>query len=441
MNFFCFIFIFLFLKNEVFSQPIQENTFLYKSKDFLYDFGEDWQSLTLFSPNRYDLNRKEKNSTEIVLDHRNNNYFFHGSAQFKYKKNYYIFIQPTFYKKINNNYKHNIQKNILFNRNESNYGLGYENSWVIIQLAKTKENWGAGNDIELALSKNSSVYDYFLLGSDYGNFRVRYIYGLLEKIDFNINRYIVSRGFEWTNKKSLIFGFSETVIFSGENRSIEIGYLNPIASHLEVELNNRLKIIGDGSANAVWQFHFDYLFYKKIRFSFNYLYDEFVLDPDIEIGKEHGRAYSIRLALTPLSLNNHLLTLHSSLIYVGSPTFRHRNGTNNFVQDGRPLGWYRGSDGQDFYFGLNYFNRKNIIVEISSGLYKNGEETIINNVYEPYSDYQKGPFPSGNINKEIYVRTNILYQLKKQYSVSTKVYWAKNKKNIQVTFSKQLFKT
>ena len=62
----------------------------------------------------------------------------------------------------------------------------------------------------------------------------------------NINRYITARGFEWTNKKSLIIGFSETVIYSGENRSFDIGYLNPISSHLEIELNNRLNIIGDG---------------------------------------------------------------------------------------------------------------------------------------------------------------------------------------------------
>ena len=52
----------------------------------------------------------------------------------------------------------------------------------------------------------------------------------------NINRYITARGFEWTNKKSLIIGFSETVIYSGENRQFDIGYFNPISSHLEIEL-------------------------------------------------------------------------------------------------------------------------------------------------------------------------------------------------------------
>ena len=88
------------------------------------------------------------------------------------------------------------------------------------------------------------IYDYFLLGSDYGKIRVKYIYGFFETVKEYINRYITARGFEWTNKKSLVIGFSETVIYSGENRSFDIGYMNPISSHLEIELNNRLNIIG-----------------------------------------------------------------------------------------------------------------------------------------------------------------------------------------------------
>ena len=98
------------------------------------------------------------------------------------------------------------------------------------------------------------------MASDYGKVRVRYIYGFLENIDNNINRYITARGLEWTNKRSFIIGFSETVIYSGINRSMDLGYLNPISSHLEIELNNRLNIIGDGNSNALFgNYTLDYL--------------------------------------------------------------------------------------------------------------------------------------------------------------------------------------
>ena len=68
-------------------------------------------------------------------------------------------------------------------KNQDNQsGIGFENNWVILQIGKGRESWGAGNDIQLALSENSGTYDYFLLASDYGKIRVRYIYGFLENV-------------------------------------------------------------------------------------------------------------------------------------------------------------------------------------------------------------------------------------------------------------------
>ena len=304
---------------------------------------------------------------------------------------------------------------------DSKSGIGLENHWIMLQFGRGHENWGSGNDIQLALSENSGNYDYLILASDYGKVRVKYIYGFLENVQPNINRYITARGLEWTNRKSLIIGLSETVIYSGENRSMDIGYLNPISSHLEIELNNRLNTLGDGNSNAVWQLHLDYLLFKNFRVSLNYLYDEFVLDPDIQIGKEHGKAYSIRLAYTPIFSNNHLFTLYSNFIYVGSPTFRHGMGTNNFVQNGRPLGWYMGSDGQEFCIGFNYFNNDNLILNFSNGFLQIGEETITNRIFEPYADYQKGKFPSGKVISGFNYKAKIIYFLSKNHSVSAQL--------------------
>ena len=60
--------------------------------------------------------------------------------------------------------------------------------------------------------------------------------------------------------------------------------MNPISTHLEVELNERLNITGGENANAIWQLSFDYLFKKRLRISINYLFDEFVIDEE-EKGK------------------------------------------------------------------------------------------------------------------------------------------------------------
>ena len=56
-------------------------------------------------------------------------------------------------------------------------------------------------------------------------------------------------------------------------KEFDLAYINPISSHVELELNDRLNINGTNNANAVWQIHLDYLLNKKVRLSLNYLFD------------------------------------------------------------------------------------------------------------------------------------------------------------------------
>ena len=442
MNLILFSLIVLLQSGMVLAQPIPKDHFSYQSRKLFYDAGKDWGSLTSFGPIRFksepqkgikNFNSSSYFNAQIGFDSVNESYSFYGFGGFKYNNHYYAYLYPTY---VNKTHK----KNTFINDQDNRSGLGFENSWLTLQIGRGRESWGAGNDIQLALSENSGVYDYFLLGSDYGKFRVKYIHGFLENVETNINRYITARGFEWTNRRSFIIGFSETVIYSGKNRSIDIGYLNPMSSHLEIELNNRLNIIGNQSSNAVWQIHLDYLLMKNLRFSFNYLYDEFVFDPDIQIGKEHGKAHSLRLAYSPLLFSKNLLTLYTSLVNVGTPTFRHVIGTNNFVQDGRPLDWYRGSDGQEISFGINYFNTKDLIINIVTGLLQSGDETTINRIFEPFADYLKGPFPSGQVDNQLYFKTSLIFWWKENYSISNSFYWSKEVRNINLKLKIPLFK-
>ena len=443
MNLLLYILIILLQSSLILSQAIPSNHFLYHSRKLLYDAGEDWESLTVFGPERFRLHSQKilinadsypQMDGMIGLDLWNDSFSLSGFNRFQYKNHYYGYIYPSFVSKTFNNDVSDVKPKLIHHK-EDQYGLGFENNWAILQISRGKQSWGAGNDIQLAMSENSSVYDYFLLGSDYGKVRVRYMHGYLENVETNINRYITARGLELTNNRFMVVGFSEIVIYSGEDRLMDLGYLNPMSSHLEIELNNRLNVLGVNYSNAVWQIHMDYLPIENFRVSLNYLYDEFVMDQQIELEKEHGKALSLRVAYTPLSSSKHLFTLFSSLVYVGTPTFRHKIGTNNFVQNGRPLGWSRGSDGQEICVGMNYFNYKNLIFSFSTGLLQNGQESIINRVFEPYEDYLKGPFPSGKIDKIHYVETDIIYWWKEKYSISSAIYYQQNTDNIDLIIS------
>ena len=447
MNLFYFLLIILLPYSIILGQPIPNNHFLYKSSKILYDAGKDWESLTIFGPIRFksksqnifnDIEPSTDIDKKIGFNISTNIYALSGYYHFKHDNKYYGYSYPIFLSKKNKNQKTGTMPQSI-NIQNGQSGIGLENNWAILQIGKGRESWGAGSDIQLSLSENSGTYDYFLLGSDYGKVRVRYIHGFLENIDTNINRYITARGFELTNKKSFIIGFSETVIYSGLNRSMDIAYFNPMSSHLEIELNNRLNVIGNDNANAVWQLHLDYHNNKQIRFSANYLYDEFVIDQEIEEGKEHGKAYSMRLAYNPLFSKNHILTIYTSLVHIGTPTFRHSNGMNNFVQSERPLGWYRGSDGQEICFGINYFNYIDLLISFSTGFFQTGEETITNRVFEPYENYLSGLFPSGEIEKNYFIESQFTYWLNDNLSITNAIYFSPDLILFDLKINVQLF--
>ena len=112
---------------------------------------------------------------------------------------------------------------------------------MILQFGRGRQSWGAGNDIQLAITEESNSYDYGMLDLDFNKLKVRYFHGYLETDTLSISRYITGRGIEWNNNLNFLVSLSEIIIYSGENRFIDFSYFNPISTHLELELNNKSK--------------------------------------------------------------------------------------------------------------------------------------------------------------------------------------------------------
>ena len=344
----------------------------------------------------------------------NSTLLLYSSIHVDFSENFYSYFKNYFFL----GSKYNTPKNSSLIRNQSKFsinkkdeylsGIGFKNTWFQVQFGRDFENWGSGNNIQLALSSNSAPYEYLSMYSNYGNIRVKYIHGFLEAKSDSTNRYLTGRAFEWTNKKSIIFSLSEIVVYSGKNRQLDIGYLNPLSSHLEVELNNRLNLNGDSYANAVWQFSYDQIIKDKFRVSLNFLFDEFVIDKVERInGKEHGKAYSYQISYLKILSKNSKLTIQAQSIHVGTPTFRHGRGENNFVHADNPLGWGEGSDTQEDMIGFIYSKLRRLSFSFFIGEIRYGEETILNRPYEGYKDYLMDVFPSGIVGSYKYIQNDI----------------------------------
>ncbi len=126
-------------------------------------------------------------------------------------------------------------------------------------------------------------------------------------------------------------------------------------------------------------------------------------------GKGPSRAYSLKTVYSPLIKDNSLLLCYLSIISVGTNTFRHEVGYNNFVQRNDPLGWGIGSDSREIKIGFDWLYQKKIITRINFGTENIGEKNFINNLYTPYEDYLDEPFPSGSVNIVKFISTGVYW--------------------------------
>ena len=353
--------------------------------------------------------------TKIINKDSHTSYSIYNYTRYKFKKHYYAYL----YSRVVNNtdefsrftgIAQDIKRYGFISGENDLSGIGFENEFIILQIGRGRQSWGAGNGINIVLNESAPAYDHLLIDFNMGKIRTRYFHGFLENID-RYNRYITGKGIEFKYRHNIIFSLSEISIYSGVNRSLDFSYFNPISSHLEIEFNNRSNKEGTDSGNAVWQSSLDYYIKSNLRISANYVIDELVLDQtEIDSGKINGIAYSLRLAWTPI-ISHNILTFDASLIRVGKHTFKHEDGYNNFVTRNRPLGWKYGSDGEQIELGGRYYISNKLISRIAFGQISIGK-SIINNPYEPYTDYSNGSWPSSPISKDKYFRAIIKWWVK-----------------------------
>ena len=414
------------------AQEIPNEFYHFKFQKSRFDIGLDWEKNSTFGPVRF--NHGNLKSDSLIINSRLGINLFsksiglYGFGHFTYKSNFHGYL----YSRIVNNPENfdrysGISREISrlnFNSGETDIsGISYENNWMILQFGRGRQSWGAGNDIQLVLSETSNAYDYGMLDLDFGKLKVRYFHGYLETDSLFYNRYISGRGIEWNNNKNILFGLSEIVVYSGEKRPIDFAYFNPISTHLEIELNDRQNDLGSDNGNGVWQVSFDYSNGKKIRISGNYLIDEFVIDKvQKDEGKGHGDGYSLRLVYSPISIPTILSSIYFSIVSVGTNTFKHEDGRNNYVQRYKPLGWENGSDTREIKMGINNISNSNkYFVNIELGSLEVGEKNLLNFPYSPYIYYSAGEFPSGDVEKQIFLKSQIQLWIRSYFSISSKI--------------------
>ncbi len=408
------IYIFFLFLSVLFAQEVPVEYFLEKKTQFGFDIGENWNLNSSLDPLRYF--EFENNDMDSSLIRMNTNFGINIASE-----SYYLFLHNriNFKKHFYLNAKFRVtnsptditgftgisrEKERLgsFNSGEYEYAsIGYQDSWFLLQFGRGRQIWGAGNDIYLTLDKFSPSYDHLLIGLNLKNYKLRYFHGFLESIGHSIpiNRYIVGRGIEHSNTKNLIISLNEIIIYHGENRPIDFSMLNPVGLHTEIEFNNRQNFQGN-KQNAVWQISMDYFCLNRLRLSFNFLIDELTIDEE-ELKKDETNltAFSSRLSYHTFSFKDFKINLSHSIEYVGTYTYKHIYGMNNFVSRGHLLMNQNGSDFIKNKITLECFDLLKTRMNFSYSDIIQGENNIFIDPYSSNENIYELPFPSGKKNK------------------------------------------
>ncbi len=293
--------------------------------------------------------------------------------------------------------------------------LSYQNTWLVAQFGRGRQIWGPFESQNVVLSANSPAYDHFMVEARYKRMKLRVFYGFLESRrldDVNVNRYVVGHGLEYTNRKNLVIGLSEIVVLSGKDRPLDLAYLNPFLPAVEVELNDRTnKDAGTASSNAVWSLAVDWMPWHGLRLSGNFSVDEFQFDAaDRRQGRGDALAYAVRAAYSR-TVGRVSATVSADYTKIGTFTFSHELGTNNFVTRDRPLGSDLGSDADRLRFGVRFLLPWRTIVETAGGVQRDGERNILRAPYQFYTfeEFRVGPFPSGRVQTTRFLEGRVTY--------------------------------
>ena len=164
----------------------------------------DWQDITTFGPLREERNDSSKSDslkvkTRLGLSSFNSNLAIYGYEHLSFQKYFYAFLHfrivtnPNVFPRYTG-----IPQEIDrfgFSSGETDLsGIGFENNWSILQIGRGRHSWGAGNDIQLALSEMSPSYDYQLIGLKLNKIRYRYFHAFLESDSLGTNRYLTAKG-------------------------------------------------------------------------------------------------------------------------------------------------------------------------------------------------------------------------------------------------------
>jgi len=260
--------------------------------------------------------------------------------------------------------------------------LTFKHKYFYLLYGRDYNQWGVGHRGNLMLSTNAPIYDQIKLVVQYWRFKITHITAAIQYVPSQarnsiksvnpIDVYWAGNRFEFYMGKGIQIGFAESIIYG--NRSLQMGYLNPLAFFKSIEHYYGDRDNGAISFDAAWRI----LPGLKI-------YGEWFIDDIIttQLGSEwFGNKFGYQAGIfivDPLNIPGVDILLEYSRVkpYVYSHSVYDYNKYKHYDTI---LGHYIGPNSDDWFARLRFYPHRRLRLQLDFENYRHGKNDVANDI-------------------------------------------------------------
>jgi len=283
--------------------------------------------------------------------------------------------------------------------------------YFYLLLGRDHLRWGPGKKDVLLLSDLVPPFDMLKLEGELGSFKFIYFATVLDQVKvssygesaeslsiFFAKRYLSGHRINLKLKLGLEMGISEVILYGGQNRNLELYYLNPLLPYYGEQFNQ------DVNDNPLWSFDLALTWFKNKEFYTEILVDDFQYDFKSE---PHQTGFQIGLNYAQIfGLEKSFMNLEYTKI--NNWVYGHKKPWNLYTYHGFGMGSILGPDADRLFSKFVYHLSKDIKLSFSEEYKRKGEGRIKTHQASAVPHPKK--FPSGVVEYSNQIRFETTYQ-------------------------------
>ena len=292
-------------------------------------------------------------------------------------------------------YNHKIVE-IGFDYSRNNFSASIINAFIeakfnnfTLYFGKFPIFWGKSTNNSLIQSGKFPAYDNVLLKFSKYKFSYDMMFGQLNSItnddNITINRNISGHRLNFDLAKNLNVGFGEQIIYTGENRSIDLKYLNPYVPYFSHGLKKPDLDKYTDNDNSIIFLDISYTQSSKLNY-----YSEFIID-DFQIDETNApNSIGLKIGMNKTINYDKSIKLFFNFEYtkINKWTYLHHGEFTSWHNYDYSLGNYYGPDAEslDFKSIFSILNKFDVLLDF--GQLAKGQNHI-NSEWDPFlNDYE-----------------------------------------------------